>query len=77
MSDTDIQIAICGSAGDGTIFGVMLESFLEDGRQEHSQESGAAGLVYGKSITDACMSWERSTPVLAERAEAVRRRRAL
>ena len=54
----------------------MLESFLEDCNQEHSQESGAEGLVYGKSITDACMGWERTVPVLDELAGAVRQRRS-
>lgn len=61
--------------GSDEIFGVMLESFLEDGRQEHSQDAGAEGLEYGKSITDACMSWERTEPVLAGLADAVRKRR--
>jgi 3-deoxy-7-phosphoheptulonate synthase len=68
---------VAGQVGGGSreIFGVMLESFLEDGRQDHSQESGTEGLEYGKSITDACMSWERTVPVLAELADAVRKRR--
>jgi 3-deoxy-7-phosphoheptulonate synthase len=63
------------SAGSDAIFGVMLESFIEDGRQEHSQESGREGLIYGKSITDACLGWERTVPVLATLADAVKRRR--
>ena len=63
------------ASGSEEIFGVMLESFLNDGRQDHSQESGTRGLVYGTSITDACMGWDRTTPVLAELAEAVRERR--
>jgi len=71
VADVAGQIA----SGSSEIFGVMLESFIEDGRQEHSQDSGAAGLEYGKSITDACMSWERTEPVLATLAEAVRKRR--
>jgi 3-deoxy-7-phosphoheptulonate synthase len=63
-------------AGGGCpIFGVMLESFLEDGRQEHSQDRGSAGLAYGKSITDACLGWKRTQPVLATLADAVRQRR--
>jgi len=61
--------------GSQEVFGVMLESFLEDGNQGHSQESGAEGLVYGQSITDACMGWERTVPVLDRLAEAVRQRR--
>lgn len=69
---------LAGQIAEGSreIFGVMLESFLEDGNQEHSQESGAEGLVYGKSITDACMGWERTVPVLDELAGAVRQRRS-
>ena len=71
VKDVAAQVA----RGGREIFGVMLESFLEDGRQEHSQDAGAEGLVYGKSITDACMGWERTLPVLAALAEAVRERR--
>jgi 3-deoxy-7-phosphoheptulonate synthase len=70
------DIATQLSAGNDAIFGVMLESFIEDGNQPHSQESGAEGLVYGKSITDACLGWERTEPVLAALADAVRRRRS-
>ena len=58
--------------GDTTIFGLMLESFLVDGNQNH--ESGEP-LVYGQSITDKCMGWERTEPLFAELADAVRKRR--
>ena len=51
----------------------MLESFLVDGRQDHEGKP----LIYGQSITDACMSWERTEPLLAELAEAARTRRRL
>jgi 3-deoxy-7-phosphoheptulonate synthase len=57
--------------GSRAIFGVMLESFLEDGRQDH----GETELVYGQSITDACMGWERTLPVFELLAHAVRDRR--
>ena len=60
------------SAGDSPIFGVMLESFLEDGNQAHPH---GQPLVYGQSITDACLSWERTMPVLEELAGAARSRR--
>ena len=63
------------AAGSQEVFGVMLESFLQDGNQSHSQDRGAEGLEYGKSITDACMSWERTVPVLEELAGAIRARR--
>ena len=51
----------------------MLESFLVDGSQNHEKARGA--LVYGQSITDKCMSWERTEPLFTELAEAVRKRR--
>ena len=58
--------------GEPGIIGVMLESFLVDGRQELGDRSR---LVYGQSITDACMGWEMTVPVLRELAAAVRARR--
>ncbi|MBY0400910.1 3-deoxy-7-phosphoheptulonate synthase, partial [Myxococcota bacterium] len=63
------------AAGSRSIFGIMMESFLVDGNQPHSQEKGDAGLVYGQSITDKCMSWERTLPLFERLAEAVRKRR--
>ncbi len=58
--------------GSGSVCGVMLESFLVDGSQNH--ESGEEQ-IYGMSITDKCMSWERTEPLFTELAEAVRKRR--
>ncbi|HEV8440310.1 MAG TPA: 3-deoxy-7-phosphoheptulonate synthase [Methylomirabilota bacterium] len=60
------------AAGEAAIVGLMMESFLEEGRQELR-----AGVPprYGQSITDACMSWDMTMPVLHELAEAVRARR--
>jgi 3-deoxy-7-phosphoheptulonate synthase len=57
--------------GETAIFGVMMESFLAEGRQDLS-----ATLCYGQSITDACLGWETTVPVIAELAGAVRARRA-
>jgi 3-deoxy-7-phosphoheptulonate synthase len=59
--------------GDTRIMGAMIESHLKAGRQDV-----VAGneLEYGKSITDACISWEESVPLLEELAAAVRQRRA-
>src|SRR5213594_134397 len=59
--------------GEAGIFGVMMESFLVDGRQELRDP---AALRYGQSVTDACMGWEMTIPVLAELAQAVRSRRS-
>jgi 3-deoxy-7-phosphoheptulonate synthase len=61
--------------GDSALFGLMMESFLKDGNQKHSQSQGRTGLVYGQSITDKCMSWERTEPLFERLAEAVRKRR--
>jgi 3-deoxy-7-phosphoheptulonate synthase len=58
--------------GSRAIFGVMLESFLLDGNQKHG---ALEDLTYGQSITDKCMSWERTEPLFGELAEAVRKRR--
>ena len=59
-------------AASDAICGVMIESHLVEGRQD--LEPGKP-LVYGQSITDACISWETTVPVLDDLAEAVRARR--
>jgi 3-deoxy-7-phosphoheptulonate synthase len=74
----DVARAVADQVAGGSrkIFGVMLESFLVDGRQNHDDTvRGGGSLVRGQSITDACMSWERTVPVLEGLAEAVRKRR--
>jgi len=60
------------AAGNRSIVGLMMESFLEDGRQDYGE---GVDLIYGQSITDACMSWERTQPLFGMLAEAVRSRR--
>jgi 3-deoxy-7-phosphoheptulonate synthase len=73
------QPAVAGSlakqvaAGERGLVGVMLESFLAEGRQEPGDP---ARLVYGQSITDACMDVDTTTAVLDGLAAAVRDRRA-
>ena len=54
------------------VFGVMLESHLVGGRQDARP---GQPLVYGQSITDACLGWDDTIPVLEELAKAVRTRR--
>lgn len=66
----DVASQIAG--GEKRIMGMMLESNLIEGRQ--SAEPGQK-LVYGQSITDACMAWDNSEVLLHELAEAVRQRR--
>jgi 3-deoxy-7-phosphoheptulonate synthase len=50
----------------------MIESNLKAGRQDLVP---GKELVYGQSITDACIGWEESVPLLDVLAEAVRKRR--
>jgi len=50
---------ICSQLGqsESRIFGVMIESNLLEG----NQKIGASGeMIYGKSVTDACLGWEDS-----------------
>ena len=49
----------------------MIESYIEDG----AQKIGTGNHVYGKSITDKCISWEETEALLRELAEAVATRR--
>jgi 3-deoxy-7-phosphoheptulonate synthase len=63
------EIAAQVAQGDTAIVGVMMESFLVEGRQELVTPST---LRYGQSITDACMGWETTVDVLGELARSVR-----
>ena len=60
------------AAGDERIVGVMVESHLVEGRQDLAPDRE---LVYGQSITDACLGWDASLAVLETLAQAVRSRR--
>jgi len=66
----DIAAQIAGGAR--RIFGVMIESHLVGGRQD--QKPGQP-LVYGQSITDGCLDWDRSVGCLEVLADAVATRR--
>ncbi|MBB3665028.1 MULTISPECIES: 3-deoxy-7-phosphoheptulonate synthase [Prauserella salsuginis group] len=61
-------------AGEPGISGLMLESFLADGRQDLTL-GRAADLDYGRSITDACLDWTTTASLLDDLAAAVRARR--
>ena len=61
-------------AGDERIFGVMVESHLKAGRQDLIP---GKQLVYGQSITDACVGWEDSRALIEVLADAVRKRRLI
>ncbi|HEY1089583.1 MAG TPA: 3-deoxy-7-phosphoheptulonate synthase [Burkholderiaceae bacterium] len=70
----DIGAQIAG--GSRQIFGVMVESHLQDGAQKFSPgKDDPAQLEYGKSITDACLGWDASAAVLETLSQAVKTRR--
>jgi len=60
--------------GDHRIMGVMIESHLKAGSQKVVE---GQPLVYGQSITDACLSWDDTVPLLRELAQAVQKRRTV
>ena len=64
-------------SGSNQIFGVMIESHLNDGAQKFTPgKDDPANLEYGKSITDACINWDDSVKVLERLATAVKKRRS-
>ncbi len=71
------QAAVCRdvlaqlAAGQQAIMGLLVESNLHAGRQ--TWKAGTA-LAYGVSITDACIGWDETEPLLDEIADAVGRR---
>ncbi len=67
----DVGAQIAG--GEDRIFGVMVESHLVAGRQDLVP---GKDLVYGQSITDACLGWDDSARLLDVLAKAVRAREA-
>jgi 3-deoxy-7-phosphoheptulonate synthase len=62
------------ASGDHRIMGAMIESHLKAGRQEVID---GQPLTYGQSITDACLSWDDTMPLLKNLAKAVQKRREL
>jgi 3-deoxy-7-phosphoheptulonate synthase len=66
------EIADQIAAGNRAIVGAMMESFLVAGSQELESDQP---LVYGQSITDACMDWDTTVLALDRLAAAVRKRR--
>ncbi|QWT45085.1 3-deoxy-7-phosphoheptulonate synthase AroG [Azospira inquinata] len=62
------------AAGEERLLGVMVESNLQEGRQDLVP---GKPLAYGKSITDPCLGWDDSVRVLDLLAEAVRARRVV
>jgi 3-deoxy-7-phosphoheptulonate synthase len=66
------EIADQVADGNKAIVGVMLESFLVEGRQDLGD---GTGLTYGQSVTDACIDWQDTVTALERFASAVEARR--
>ena len=49
----------------GMVKGFMVESYLEDGNQP------VDGGVYGKSITDACLGWDKTEALIRQIADRI------
>ena len=58
--------------GEQGLSGIMMESFLEGG---HQKPAPLNQLVFGRSVTDACISWDRTEELLQILADAVQARR--
>jgi len=67
------DVAVQLAAGERRIMGVMIESHLEEGRQDIVP---GQPLRRGVSVNDACISFAQTVPVLQALAAAVRARRA-
>jgi len=71
----DIAAQVAG--GSRRIFGVMVESHLQAGAQKFTAgKDDPAALVFGQSITDACLGWDDSMAVLDLLSGAVKARRS-
>jgi 3-deoxy-7-phosphoheptulonate synthase len=70
--DVASDIATQVARGSRSIFGIMLESNLVEGRQD---VVAGQPLTYGQSITDPCINWSDTSAVLAELAQASLQRR--
>ncbi|HEY8120067.1 MAG TPA: 3-deoxy-7-phosphoheptulonate synthase [Myxococcota bacterium] len=64
-----LGVAAQRRAGQGALRGLMLESHLVAGRQEPS----ARPLVYGQSVTDACLGWDDTERLVLDLADALAR----
>ncbi|MGZ8261157.1 MAG: 3-deoxy-7-phosphoheptulonate synthase, partial [Caldimonas sp.] len=74
--DVARDVAAQLAAGGRCIFGVMVESHLQPGAQKFAAgKDDPAKLVYGQSITDACLGWDESMRTLEILSDAVCARR--
>ncbi len=74
--DVAADVAAQVAAGERRITGVMIESHLQEGCQDIVPGQPLQPLQPGVSVTDACISFAQTVPVLQGLAAAVRARRA-
>ncbi|MSO56495.1 MAG: 3-deoxy-7-phosphoheptulonate synthase [Acidobacteria bacterium] len=69
LRQADVVASICEQVASGSwqVFGAMLESNLVEGRQDYVP---GGPVVYGQSITDACLSLAQTEPLLEQFAKA-------
>ncbi len=74
--DVARDVAVQLEGGSRCIFGVMVESHLQEGAQKFvAGKDDPSKLAYGQSITDACLGWDDSVAVLERLNEGVATRR--
>jgi 3-deoxy-7-phosphoheptulonate synthase len=67
QADVAASISQQVAGGSWQVFGAMFESHLVEGRQDYRSDRP---IVYGQSITDACISLEQTEPLLEQLAKA-------
>ena len=67
--DVLLDVADQIQLGNTSIAGVMMESFINAGKQSIGS---AGGLKYGTSLTDACVGWDETEELIQTLADAVK-----
>ena len=67
LNQPEVLKQIIAEKAESNVCGVMLESFLVDGNQKISHD-----MIYGQSVTDGCLGWEKTEQLYLEIAEELR-----
>ena len=67
LNQPEVLKQIIAEKAESNVCGVMLESFLVDGNQKISHD-----MIYGQSVTDGCLGWEKTEQLYLEVAEQLR-----
>ncbi|NIH16713.1 MAG: 3-deoxy-7-phosphoheptulonate synthase [Buchnera aphidicola (Periphyllus lyropictus)] len=72
-----LQLSVCESVckqihdGSDNIFGVMIESFLEEGSQPIKEKNK---MKYGQSVTDSCLNWDDTVLIIEKLSKVIKNR---